>query len=451
MPIPLCALILADSPTDVELILCELGKAGFEADWKRVETESDYLACLDPTFDIVLSDYTLLQFNGIRALQLMQERGLDIPFIVVSGAISEEVAVDCMKLGAADYVVKDRLARLGRAVAYGLEQKRLRDQARQAEEKLRESERRFRALIENGWDAISLISADGTVSYTSLATTRILGYTASEFVGRNAVGLLHPEDLKDVTEYLIRPLRKRGANAHAQFRCKHKDGSWCWLEGAGTNLLAEPSVRAIVLNCRDITERKQSEDQLRYVSMHDTLTNLYNRAYFEEEMAQLERSRQFPVSVVMMDMDRLKEVNDSLGHAAGDDLLRQAAAILRATFRTEDVIARIGGDEFAVLLPRTDTAAMQQVVERLRKNLADYNHAHRGRSLSLSLGAATADKGSLLMDALRQADQRMYSDKGKGNGDVRDASAPLPRIARQAANTIPAKVYHGYAVARADS
>ena len=145
MPIPLCALILADSPTDVELILCELGKAGFEADWKRVETESDYLACLDPTFDIVLSDYTLLQFNGIRALQLMQERGLDIPFIVVSGAISEEVAVDCMKLGAADYVVKDRLARLGRAVAYGLEQKRLRDQARQAEEKLRESERRFRA------------------------------------------------------------------------------------------------------------------------------------------------------------------------------------------------------------------------------------------------------------------------------------------------------------------
>lgn len=127
-------LVLEDQPADAELTVHELRRAGLELDWQRVETESDYLAQLDTAPDIVLADYSLPQFGAVRALRLMQERGLDIPFIVVTGTVGEEVAVECIKEGAADYLLKDRLTRLGQAVINALEQQRLREKKRQAEE-----------------------------------------------------------------------------------------------------------------------------------------------------------------------------------------------------------------------------------------------------------------------------------------------------------------------------
>ena len=126
--------ILEDQPTDAELMVRELRRAGFDPHWQRVEAEPEYCAHLDPALDVILADYKLPQFDAVRALQRLQERGLDIPFIVVSGAISEEVAVECMKQGASDYLLKDRLARLGPAVAQALEQHRLRGERKRAEE-----------------------------------------------------------------------------------------------------------------------------------------------------------------------------------------------------------------------------------------------------------------------------------------------------------------------------
>jgi len=134
MAIPLRVLVLEDRAADAELILHELRQAGFDPDWRRVETEPDYLAHLDPKLDIILADYTLPQFGALRALHLLQECGLDIPFIVVTGSISEEVAVECMKKGAADYLLKDRLVRLGQAVTHALENKQLRLEHKRAEE-----------------------------------------------------------------------------------------------------------------------------------------------------------------------------------------------------------------------------------------------------------------------------------------------------------------------------
>ena len=121
MATPLRVLIIEDRADDAELMLYELHRAGFEADWRRVETEEDYLAQLDPAPDIILADYTLPQWDALRAVQLLQERSLDIPLIVVTGTISEEVAVECMKQGAANYILKDRMARLGQAVKHALE------------------------------------------------------------------------------------------------------------------------------------------------------------------------------------------------------------------------------------------------------------------------------------------------------------------------------------------
>ncbi len=120
MSVPLRVLILEDRPADAELMLHELRRAGFEPHWQRVETEADYLAHLHADLDVILADYALPQFNALRALALLQEHDLDIPCIVVTGAVSEEAAVECMKQGAADYLLKDRLARLGSAVAQRL-------------------------------------------------------------------------------------------------------------------------------------------------------------------------------------------------------------------------------------------------------------------------------------------------------------------------------------------
>lgn len=165
--------------------------------------------------------------------------------------------------------------------------------------------------------------------------------------------------------------------------------------------------------------RKRGEERLKYMSVHDTLTGLYNRAYFEEELARLERGRKFPVSVLIADLDGLKMINDRFGHAAGDDALCQAARILQGAFRAEDGLARIGGDEFAVLLPEVDRGEAEEIMERVRLSLAAYNQVSSGPLLNISIGcatctaaghAATQDSNSLQATMLL-ADEHMYQDK----------------------------------------
>ena len=162
---------------------------------------------------------------------------------------------------------------------------------------------------------------------------------------------------------------------------------------------------------QDITARKRLEDNLRYLSAHDPLTNLFNRLYFEEEMARLAKGRHFPVSIVSADVDGLKSVNDRLGHAAGDDLLRQAAEVLQVSFRPGDVVARIGGDEFAVLLPGASAVAGESVLARVRRNENAYGARDDRPVVHFSLGLATAEEGQSLAETLRLADSRMYRNK----------------------------------------
>ncbi len=161
----------------------------------------------------------------------------------------------------------------------------------------------------------------------------------------------------------------------------------------------------------DVTARKKAENYLKYLGTHDVLTGLYNRAYFEEELHRLERGRQFPISIIAADLNGLKPANDNHGHEAGDALLRRAAEVLKAAFRAEDVVARIGGDEFAVLMPATDERAAVQVTQRLQKLVELNNRFYQGPTLSLALGTGTGQLGAPLTAALRQADDAMYADK----------------------------------------
>jgi PAS domain S-box-containing protein len=263
MTTPLHLLILEDRPSDAELTLRELRRAGFAPVWRRVETEADYLAALDPALDLILADYSMPQFDAPRALDLLRERELNIPFIIVSGTIGEEVAVAAMQRGATDYLLKDRLARLGSAVTRALQQQQLRAEKLHMDQRLRESEFRFRALIEHSSDGIVVLAADATVLYASPSTTRILGYAGEAVVGRNSFALIHPDDQEQMRARMAELIERPHTRVLAQCRLRHANGTWCWIEIAASNLLAEPGVEGLVLNYRDVTERMQAEQALR--------------------------------------------------------------------------------------------------------------------------------------------------------------------------------------------
>jgi diguanylate cyclase (GGDEF)-like protein/PAS domain S-box-containing protein len=278
---------------------------------------------------------------------------------------------------------------------------------------LEESEARYHAVAQTAHDAI--ISADhaGNIVGWNRGAERLFGYTETEAIGEMLTVLVPPQYSDSHLTGLQRI--QAGGDQHVigktvELSGLRKDGSEFPLELA----LSEwqiPEGKFYTGIIRDITDRKQIEEKLKELSIHDSLTGLYNRGFFEEEMTRLGRGRQFPVSIIMADLNDLKETNDRDGHMAGDDLLQRTAQVFLAAFRGDDIIARIGGDEFTVLLPNTDAASAKQSLHRLRQTLEKYNAAHSGTPLSIAFGVCTAEQGVPLTDALKEADARMYAEK----------------------------------------
>jgi diguanylate cyclase (GGDEF)-like protein/PAS domain S-box-containing protein len=177
---------------------------------------------------------------------------------------------------------------------------------------------------------------------------------------------------------------------------------------------SQGNVSGAIQCIRDMGERKQREEELKYLSTRDSLTGLYNRAYFEEEIFRLERSRSrsFPISIIVADLDDLKIVNDTLGHNQGDELLKRFAVIMSGQFRATDIVARIGGDEFTVILPQTGRKELEETVLRIRSSINEYNVQNTHLPLNVSMGTVTAgNPGQSLRENLKEADARMYEEK----------------------------------------
>ena len=400
---PVRILIVEDRPDDADLAKHEIRRIFSDCEFQVVETRENFLEALE-TFrpDVVLSDYSLPRFDGMKALKLALQHAPLTPLIIWTGSISEDAAVDCVKAGASNYILKDNLKRLGPAILRALEEKELLAARKQAEQKyqsifensmegifqsspdgrylslnpamahlygyvsprdmiesiqniatqiyvepekrslfvslletqdrvehfearnyrkdgsiiwtstsartvrdqdgkilyyegflqditqsksveeaLQQSEKRFRALIENGLDDISLLAVDGTLLWESPSTIRNLGYEPDKYVGRNIFELMHPEDLEWTRSTYVKLLQEPGARQRGTFRLRRADDTWRWVEAIASNMLGESGVNAIVINYRDITEQKQAEIELQQrntdLALINALNDLVNR------------------------------------------------------------------------------------------------------------------------------------------------------------------------------
>ncbi len=286
---------------------------------------------------------------------------------------------------------------------------------------LRGREARFRSLLQNSSDAQAILDADGRVRYESVAVERILGHAAADWEGRPFASVVHDDDRATVEQALADLASGQGSERRFESRVKHADGTWRTIEAIGRNLLEDPAVAGIVINHRDITERKVLEAQLTRQAFHDALTGLPNRALFTDRVSHAlrRRGRQHKgVVVLFVDLDDFKAINDSLGHHAGDRVLQEVGERLRTTVRPGDTVARLGGDEFAFLLEDVaDPVDADEVAERVAAALG-VPMAVGGVEVALraSVGIAMATEGDTAADLLRDADTAMYTAKARGGG-----------------------------------
>jgi diguanylate cyclase (GGDEF)-like protein/PAS domain S-box-containing protein len=288
---------------------------------------------------------------------------------------------------------------------------------------LRQSEKRFASLVQNSSDIVTVLDADTSVRYASPSVQRVLGYAPESLEGTRFIDLVHPDERTKALSFLTGIGESGGQTGLLEFQLHCHDGSYLVAETLRTSLLHDDNVQGIVLNTRDITERKQLEEQLLHQAFHDTVTNLANRALFNDRVDHAidrqERDHK-PIAVLVMDLDDFKTINDSLGHVAGDSVLREVGERLKVCLRAADTAARLGGDEFAILLEDGgDGIQAVEVADRVMQALeTPFNLADKEVFVRASLGIAVAE-GEVIGNAeelLRNADVAMYMAKGRGKG-----------------------------------
>jgi diguanylate cyclase (GGDEF)-like protein/PAS domain S-box-containing protein len=298
-----------------------------------------------------------------------------------------------------------------------------------AETTARNNEARFQALVQHSSDVIMILDPDGTIRYASPSMTAVFGHDPARLVATPLDAMLHPDDAaaaRQFLEDLARPSRvfpdaPASGAMKREWRLRHADGSWLTVDNVGTNLLHEPVIQGLVLNTRDVTEQSIIKQQYMHQAFHDPLTDLANRSLFLYQVGHaLARAQRTAgtVTVLFLDLDNFKTVNDSLGHAAGDNLLVDAARRLAVCVRESDLIARLGGDEFAVLVEQTASVdEVLQIAGRIRTALSTpFKLGGKEVFVNASIGIARTSCGETTDELVRNADLAMYVAKNRGKG-----------------------------------
>lgn len=283
---------------------------------------------------------------------------------------------------------------------------------KRTEEELRRSDLRNRALVSAIPDMLFRYNHEGFYLDAEIKYSRFMSeqskklFESGGLIGKNLADVLPAKTAK----LILKAVQKTSATGELQV-VEYSyliDEVEMFFEAR----LVDAGGGEVVSIVRDITERKHFEEQLTFLSLHDHLTGLYNRAYFKNELDRLSNGREYPVSIISIDLDGMKLVNDTLGHATGDELLKACAKVLGQSLRQSDILARVGGDEFFVILPRTTIDVGLEVVQRMHINIDLYNRNNRDFPLSISVGIATAESNDKTLEQVySEADERMYREK----------------------------------------
>jgi diguanylate cyclase (GGDEF)-like protein/PAS domain S-box-containing protein len=419
---PLHILFIEDNPADAELCLCELKEAQVEARVDVVQTPEEFAERLrEKPYDIILADYALQQWTGMDAFDLLKEQGPDTPFILVTGALGEEKAVECLRRGVADYILKDQLARLPVAVCRAIEERFVREERQRAEALLRESEAKFRTLAETIASAI-FIHQGTQCRYVNRAAEAITGYSREELLSASSWDLIHPDSRELVIEKALKRIGGDQSASRYEVKILTKQGEARWLD-ATVGKIAFDGHPAGLTTAFDITERKQAEEEIRHLVASDPLTGLANyRRLLDVFEAETQRSGRTGrcFALLLLDLNGLKKINDTHGHLVGSRALCRLAHTLRLQCRVVDTAARHGGDEFAIILPETDGEGARNLALRVAEHLAQDGEQP---PLSFSFGVAVYPRDGKTMDEmLGAADRALYEMKGSAR-----KSMPEPR------------------------
>ncbi len=422
---PLRLLIVEDSVDYIDLLLHAVRSLGYSVVAEAVDTPAAMRAALArQEWDLITSDHAMPEFSAPEALAIAKALRPDVPFIIVSGEIDLNLAVSLIKRGAQDYVRKSELIRLGPVIERELREAALHRERQLAADKLHEGQALFRAIVENVGDLVAVLDTEGRRIYNSPSYGPLF---RDEDIrqGSNSFLEIHPEDRERIKEVFHRTVAT-GVGECAEFRFALKDGVTRYMQSDGRAIRgADGAVSKVVVVSRDITELKRRETELLEMAATDILTGLPNRRHFvaqlEQESARILRDKGRCASVLMLDADHFKMINDTFGHAAGDDVLRHLATLMQNKLRKVDTVGRIGGEEFALILPGAALPAAEAFAERLRQYVAatPVPQADRTIPLTVSIGVAGMSADDANADeVLTRADRALYRAKGSGRNMV---------------------------------
>ncbi len=433
MTTPLRVLIIEDSENDAELLLLALRRGGYAPAYERVETtEGLEDALARQSWDLILSDYAMPRFNGMQALKLVQKKGVDIPFILVSGAIGQDNAVAVMKAGAHDYLMKDDLARLLPAIERELREAVWRQEGRQRHIELSQ----FKNTVDQALDGVFMFEPESLrFTYVNEGAKRQTGRSETELMQMTVLDI-RPTITLEQFQQVLQPLID-GVQPSLTFQTvhRHKDGHDIPVEIFLQSMRLAGQAPRFVAMVRDLSERQQAEQRMAHMASHDALTHLPNRNLLQDRIGQVlaqARRSDDRGAVLFIDLDHFKDINDTMGHAVGDSLLQEVAQRLVACLRSQDTVARQGGDEFIVLLPGVanalDAGTMAQKL--LDALLLPYYFKGKQLHISASIGIAVIpDDGEDADTLLKHSDTAMYHAKQAGRNNYQFFARQMNQLA----------------------